>query len=495
MATIDDLPPEVLGAIMGQLARVPVTQDYYFYEVSWGTLALENARLVCRAWNRAVVPHFFGILHLTSRQYLPDDPTWETSDHSFHDDKANPEVLFNGWDARLDMESARDVARCVVVDSIPRIFCSLCDWETWREWKTADDAAYPGFETALRRISELPRLQAVEIHFSGGYSSEMHGLEGCSETRTSRRNTLEAVLCAIQERKLKGDPEFRTVTHLGLKTLPNMAGPEFETFSLFPSIMNDIRHLHLYISTEHNSVVPEHNTRSVERITFEPRLQAGLLLSVAGQLTTLTLSFDRAWGTLPGYFNGAGLDFARLKALHLWYFVISHDDHFDWVLRMPALASLFLSKTAIMTHARTTAAAIETWRPKSHGWKRLPDGAYGSNQWPHLEGANTVFTYGRRWNSLFDRIRLELRTLVDFRISWQVEWFSWKMEAPWTMLPKADAAPACMLKRYVAFDGGLYRFRPGSTQVMTASWIMATRTLGRRRCGAAHGRTAIARVR
>ncbi|KAH7368436.1 hypothetical protein B0T11DRAFT_296099 [Plectosphaerella cucumerina] len=167
----------------------------------------------------------------------------------------------------------------------------------------------------------------------------------------------------------------------------------------------------------------------------------------------------KEWGTVPCYFSGCGLLFPVLETLHLRFFTISHDDHLDWVLRMPALKRLYLAETKMMTLASCNLAVAIRWDIPTHDWKQLPHGAYGfSGQ------QDSIFEYPRRWSYFFNRIKSELGRLSDFRISWSSPhrpvWYDGK-KAPWTEVPKSTVSMDSFVERYAALRFGFGKDHAG----------------------------------
>ncbi|KAI6779016.1 uncharacterized protein J7T54_004512 [Emericellopsis cladophorae] len=313
-----------------------------------GFETLRNARLVCRDWDRAASSHLFRILHLKYGSACEAG-----------------RALFTKWHHTVDLEVVKCAARRVIIDAAPK-----------QTFAGPPDEIPPGWAEKAEAMFDLSNLNAVEIHLGRNCPDEQvdqepdywnHWVASC-EDRVTRQNGLKAVFRAIQGRKLGGQ-ERSTVTCRALNNLQSITDKEFEASSLFQSVIVDIRQLHLHVKYEHDEDGINYD--------FETDLQAGLLSSLSSQLTALTLSFNQEWGTMPGVFSGSGLHFPSLQTLRLRFFTISHDSHFDWVLRMPALKALYLSQTRIMTHAAVKHEFIHTLNLQIHNWERLPLGAYG----------------------------------------------------------------------------------------------------------------------
>ncbi|KAG9253829.1 uncharacterized protein F5Z01DRAFT_656796 [Emericellopsis atlantica] len=256
---------------------------------------------------------------------------------------------------------------------------------------------FPDFTYALDSIAELSNLNAVEVHFDRFDQPDYWG--SLEESFLMRQESLWKVFHAIEARKLGGQ-EKSTVTCLALSNLQNVYDKELEASSLFQSVIEDIRQLHLHVNTEVDEYGPEYDL---------------------------------------------------------------HNDHLDWILRMPVLKALYLSETRIMTHASFTESFILGMTPVTHDWERLPFGAYG------FQSRNdAVFTYHGRWHYFFGRIKSELKTLVDFRIAWGKSVSLGGDAVPWTREPRLAIEPELSISRYMVFNEsrgfsgpGIYPMRNG----------------------------------
>ncbi|KAH6675406.1 hypothetical protein F5X68DRAFT_246632 [Plectosphaerella plurivora] len=429
--TIPHLPMEVWDMIIGFLATAPDTE--FPWNGPGGFESLTNARLVSRRWATTVDRHLFKVIHLkhsTPPNNAGNGPLGSAQN------VAEQEAVFERWTKLCTIPIARQTARLVIINSAPMNVLDDVLRNVWSEWsRYFNNGFFSGFENAVKRISnwQLPNLDAVEIHFSDKCQGEFaQGLDVRHtpdiESATARLNTLMLVLNAILSRNRKKG--IKPITYLGLKNFQNMPLDYVPTRRL-RAVLQGIQHLHFHIAVDYR----EHRDSilySWERLGFEPYLQSELLPTAAGHLTTLTLSFNDEWATMPGYFDGSGLDYPCLETLHLDLFVISHDNHLDWVLRIPKLTSLYFTETRIMTLAS----------------ERLPWGSYGIQ----LQDTNqAVFSYPGRWSYLFDRIRLELDKLRDFRISWADPGVFDGTKTPWTTLPR-PTIQTDFVDRYVVFE-------------------------------------------
>ncbi len=204
---IQDLPSELLDAVMIQLARSPPDS----YATPWGIRALRNAALVCRAWNEAASRHLFHTLRLThglQPSRTDEPPRFDTEE--------GQRAMFPKWYHIMSLDVAKRAARKVVVDTVPEQFPDDMLGQSWREWNEASNTKLPAFEGAIDRIGELPGLEALEVHFSyrcAGKQSE--GNSDDYEPFAARQNALQAVFRAINQRKLKGP----------VPTLPSLTWP------------------------------------------------------------------------------------------------------------------------------------------------------------------------------------------------------------------------------------------------------------------------------
>jgi hypothetical protein len=195
------------------------------------------------------------------------------------------------------------------------------------------------------------------------------------ESSRTRINALKSVFQAIQQRA-EENPSFPLVGSLTIKNLQNMPIQEFTDSSLFKTVMKDITELHLHVAVESSWHGPDYDLYQTERVTFEPYLQKSWLEPFAHQLTALSLSFNECWGTMPGYFDGRGLIFPRLKALTLGNFVASNHDHFNWVLNQPSLTSLHLHNCFIASYLSLLDEDLERWRIPLQDCEKLPTGSF-----------------------------------------------------------------------------------------------------------------------
>ncbi|KAF6828719.1 F-box domain-containing protein, partial [Colletotrichum plurivorum] len=283
---------------------------------------------------------------------------------------------FKSWNRNLDTWAIRNVVQHVVIQSSPS-----------KRGRRHEEGYYQRFCHAIDRIGELSNLGAVHVLFG----TRCRGLDAVGnddddfEPIETRLGTLNAVLKAISERAAAGGDDIAKVRALTLEYLQNLAVDGLWTSDL-----------HLYVVEEWREYGPDHDAYSEERWKFEPHLQTEILPQFAANLTTLTLGFDEYWGTMPGYFDGRGLVFPCLRTLNLIQFVISHHDHFDWVLAQTSLQTLRLGKCHIASHISCTKDIAK-------------------------DDDDQVFIFSGTWGTVFDRIRESLTNLVDFRFAYSAD--------------------------------------------------------------------------
>ncbi|KAK7447849.1 hypothetical protein Landi51_06653 [Colletotrichum acutatum] len=262
--------------------------------------------------------------------------------------------------------------------------------------------------------------QTLELAHTGSVNgdesrwSNLHDAWDDVEPSETRLNTLKAVFEAIRERAVQSNAEVSTIRSLTIRNLQNMPHQEFVNSGLFKDVAKDIDHYHLLITEEYNEHGPDRDTFMEERLEFESHLQRQFLPHFAANLTALTLNFHECWGTMPGYFDGAGLEFPRLKTLNLGNFVISNNRHFDWVLSQKSLETLRLDSCHIISHIQVDTEETKEWRIHTEDWQRLPKGSYGIS----YDNAE-LYRFDGTWESTFDKIRNNLPCLMDFRFDGQ----------------------------------------------------------------------------
>jgi hypothetical protein len=275
---------------------------------------------------------------------------------------------------------------------------------------------------------------------------------GHVETTTTRLRTLRAVFEAIRNRADE-NPTYSTISSLTIENIQNMPIPDFTSSDLFKEVMKDIRGLHIQVAEEFNEHGPDRDIECIERVQFEPYFQEHWLAPIAHQLTSLSISFNECWGTAPGYFNGAGLVFPQLKTLELRNLVVSHHDHFDWVLAQKSLTRLGLNTCYIASHLRVGENLMGAWKPPTHDWKQHPIGSFGFES-----DDDCIYTFSGTWETIFDDIRSRLTNLSDFRFSYE---------------PYRTSPTSLYNLRYITFDIGL----------LPSPWIEASEFSGEMQFG------------
>lgn len=425
---IRDIPPEVLGLILGQLLE---DDDE---ELPIALAHLRNARLVCRQWGRLAAAHLFRTVVL---------------------DLAPEDGIARPWRPMIHSPTIQRVARDLVI-------CSPTDEQEYEinEIGHVEDGAAEDdddgtlgsspFSVAVNAgVAKLPNLKALHIRFSEQCigDRETDGWEEDEDTESiaHRLQTLKTVFGAMLKRHaaVGEDNPPSTIRSLTLKNLQNVAfPPEFTSSNLYKDVMNHITELHLRIAHEYNQYGPDHDLDRIERQTYEPYLQKELLPPLAHQLRSLTLAFRECWGVMPAHFDGKGLVFPNLRTLTLGEFVIGHHDQFDWVLAQKSLETLRLDRCFIASHLRVRDDQWDEWRPHipTHDWHLYPEGSFG------FEGAQ-IFGFSGTWEAVYDRIRQELPNLREFCSAHDPYRNSFDRR-------ESMGATLSML-RYIVFDSGL----------------------------------------
>lgn len=425
---LNELPTEVLSLILGQLIELKSSGRGDPIE---DKRALAKARFVCRKWNPLAAEHLFQTVAL---KHLPSSRA-RHGNSSSNSDENEKDHDFTKWESLMDADIIRQSARRVIINSCRD---ESDNWEIWHDWK--ENGGYPRFYHAINRIIELPNMNSVNIHFSehclGRQSLERgHHSEFDVEPKVTRQMTLSAVFDAIRRRA--EDKSATTIRSLAIENLQNttVLGLDWEAAA------RDIKELHLLVTEEYNEHGPGYDIYVEERRTFEPHLQRSILPHFADNLTVLTLGFQECWGTMPGYFDGNGLAFPRLKTLNLINFVISHHDHFDWVLNQSSLETLRLESCLIISHIHIDTEAKTLWGMPTHDWEQYPEGAFDFTADDDL-----VYHFPGTWETVFDQIGAKLPRLTQFKFD--------SGRGSRFLHPEVIGA-RLYSDRYIAFDFGL----------------------------------------
>lgn len=232
-----------------------------------------------------------------------------------------------------------------------------------------------------------------------------------AEPIAPRLHSLRAVFEAIRQRARETSTYSRVHT-ISIENLQNVPLPEFTTSTAFKDVMGNIENLHLCVIVELSERGTKRDLQCIERIQFEPYLRDHWLAPFANQLSSLSLSFSECWGIAPGYFDGASLDFPRLKRLHLGEFVISHQSHFEWVLRQQLLTHLRLNRCFIASYMRIDQECLQKWNTPIQDWKQLPTGTFGFC----VDQDYPLFSFSGTRGEVFDHIYLFLTQLEKFSL-------------------------------------------------------------------------------
>ncbi|KAK4182913.1 hypothetical protein QBC35DRAFT_509084 [Podospora australis] len=400
---INGIPTEVLSLILGYLL-VPEGEQHAKRGTTQDFQDLRAARLVCQQWNQLASRHMFRTLALLH--------------HPDHDSE------FEKWTEMTSSPMIQEITQRVEIYSGPHHFGSVAEMSEWSHEEHWDE-----FTAAVDRIAELPNLSAVHIRFSDKCIGDPDGTnwpDEEAEEPEARLEILNAVFDAIDKRKTKiearkndSKASYSTITSLTIENLQNKPIPEFISSDVFQSVLQDITELRLLVTNEYNEHGPDHDLYLPERCDFEPWLQTKFLPCFADRLTSLHLAFGENWGVAPGYFDGKGLLFPRLKSLTLGEFVIGHHDQFDWVLAHTTLETLRLHDCVIASYLTfqedqgSTAndrKQLSLWGIRTHDWHRYPAWAFGQGE------TNATFRFDGTWEQVFDKIRTSLPKLADFRM-------------------------------------------------------------------------------
>ncbi|KAK3990816.1 hypothetical protein QBC44DRAFT_238413 [Cladorrhinum sp. PSN332] len=381
---LNHVPAEVLSLILGQLRYVGGEWDD-----PATTKHLCGARLVCRQWNTLASRILFRTIPLR---------------HNRDDGE------FAAWNAAVDSELVKQTARVVKVYSGPHDDMEEGrDLDVWAGWEAGD---WEEFQQAISRLADLPNINEVYVRFS----ERCVGVETTEddwqwddyevEKASTRLNTLRHVFKAMEQHKAR----HGTIRALSIENLANHPIPdEVLSSDTFQTIVKDINTLRITVTAEYTEPGPDHDLEAIERKTFEPFLQNKFLPHFADQLTSLHLGSSEFWGVAPGTFDGGDLVFPHLKTLHLFNFVIAHDDHFDWVLRQTSLERLYLNCCNMFDYLLIWEEEIQRWGVKTHDWHKDTSGV--------VDDWHNTYRYDGTWEAVFDRIREKLRRLIDFRMT------------------------------------------------------------------------------
>ncbi|GKU05065.1 f-box protein [Fusarium langsethiae] len=328
-----NLPNEILSHI---ISRIPTDNEYHRLHTA-SLRHLAQVRLVCRLWNEIATKHMFHTVTL-----------FHSTERIFED--------FGYWQELIDVVSVRKAARRVAIESGQEYDGGGISYEDWPvSW--VEHGKWPGFESAINRICDLPNLEAIEVRFTESCVGRNANGEPAApnsqynvepETATTRFHTLRSVVRATKERASR--PNTTVIRELVLENLQNMA----LTKDIAHDPFHNIQRLHIKILSENYANMWSRERRPdlihrEELREFPHYLQNTLLPSVADQLVELTIS-GKHWGGIPGEFNGNGLSFPKLKALTLDGLDILRQDQFDWVLEQKSLTILHLHNCTIATH-------------------------------------------------------------------------------------------------------------------------------------------------
>ncbi|KAK4198546.1 hypothetical protein QBC40DRAFT_331203 [Triangularia verruculosa] len=394
--------------------------------------ALLNARLVCRQWDALATKHLFRRIAL---MHNSNDPT------------------FAKWNQIVSSPIVQSAAGEVEIYSIrpPGIHASCGGYGLERDddiWERWGDGEWPEFLSAINGIAGLPNLGAVKIVFSQGCegSDEKGDRWEIVENFWTRMHTIENVFIAILQRKALAsakDSSRSGITPITSLTIENLQNRRFEDFDddflstdIFRSVVEDITELRLQVTHEYTEYGPDYDIYMRERHEFEPWLQKELLPCFASRLTSLHISFLENWGVAPGYFDGKGLHFPNLKSLTLGEYVVGHHDQFEWVLAHTTLETLCLDRCVIVSYLHYNDDDIRRW------------GNIPTHDWKKVSGDERLYSFSGTWEQVFDRIRVGLHNLVQFRMRNVVDQHS-KLRTPDELGCRLTA------ERYVTFSSGI----------------------------------------
>jgi hypothetical protein len=236
----------------------------------------------------------------------------------------------------------------------------------------------------------------------------------CTEKTETRAALFKLLFESMKKRQEQ--PNTSKIRHLTIQNLQNMPLPAFTSSELFRSVTQHLDHLDLQVAEESTHYGPAVDINCIERVKFEPYMQRAWLAPLSAQLTSLALSFNEYWGTMPGTFTGHGLVFPHLKTLKIGRYSVSHYDHLDWVLAQPSLRTLILDDCRVVCHVWAIALDIQNWRVSTRDWIRIPPETFQFDD----SDENVLYHFPGTWESMFDKIRVSLPHLVDFRF--QIDW-------------------------------------------------------------------------
>ncbi|PLB54570.1 hypothetical protein P170DRAFT_432203 [Aspergillus steynii IBT 23096] len=342
---------------------------------------ISNARLVCRLWNTLATEHMFKTVRLM-----------------FTDGE------YKAWNEMLDSEVIKQTARGVYIHP------ASADDHPDDIWNAYSECHYDNLIRAISRITELDHITALHLRFSRhcvGANYQSLRDEVVEDIR-KRQEILEAVFQAIQRRSngSNGESPIRSLT---IQNLQNAPFSQFTRSELFQDVTRDIDALHLMVADELDEDGSVEDMDGIERRTFESFLHHQWLVPLSNHLVSLTLSFRSPWGTIPGYFDGRGLHFPRLRTLTLGNFVIGHHDQFDWILNQSSLVSLCLDNCSILSYMTTFGESLEELHVQAHDWVQYPSSSFG------IDDNVAIYGFSGTWEVVFDNIRTSLRELRTFR--------------------------------------------------------------------------------
>jgi hypothetical protein len=410
-----DLAPEVVGHV---IKHVDNKKD------------LANARLTCRALDQHAAKELF---------------------HDVFVSMGGKDIHF--WNKISEDDALRHMPRHAIIHTQKHIE-HYSVWDPHPE-KDADDTFIDDdeedFEEAVSALSRFPNLESVEICFSADCLGEDDSWNEVAEEAWQRKDKLELIFKAINDRDRAASGKSRTIRALTIRNLQNIPVPDFIASEDFRDVMSRLKELHISIIQECNEAGPDHDYTRKELRTFPPHFISCWLKPFAANLKALSIyhATDN-WGPFPGYWDFSALSFPKLETLALGYYTLAHDADADWLLAIKSLRKLIMHNCMIASWIKIDEDNLPVWNPPTQDWERLPEPADERESW------GEQFAYKGAWSAVFDRLAAELPHLVDLRFDLGSSYEDEDEKGCLYGINQREGTKARVFpQRYVVFDNGI----------------------------------------
>ncbi|KAF4556992.1 Hypothetical protein D9617_1g088740 [Elsinoe fawcettii] len=258
------------------------------------------------------------------------------------------------------------------------------------------------------KLARLPCLSSIELHFTPECKApDAPASSSCVEDWVERHELLRVLFAGLAKVAMSG--EHSPIKDLTISNLQNAVLRNLIGTPIFKTTMSALNRLQLRVSVEEPQYFPLGHQGLLgssgywEWGFFPMHMADAWLVPASSNLTSLSLYFDKPWGSLPGKFEALYLDFPALKSLALGAYSMAYDDGIDWVVRCKKLRQLTL-------HACTIVVLINVDDEMDQSW------TFDHGKWRHVHTIDSCeyYAYLGRWHQVFDKIRDHLPDLQDF---------------------------------------------------------------------------------